>query len=297
MGSSLSSASKLTKTESRSMEFNNTVEEQQQRNQSEQSRLRDTEMKSFGAVFGFPASSSLLQNKSQKFNGLQITRQPIQHTEQQTKIRNQVVKLIENRLNRQQNNESDDNSKLQTQKLAVSLERHMYRTAPTWDYYADMTTFETRLRFITCRVMKRRERKKQGDTPRLEVLQNVLGFGKYQEATNLVNEVRAIRFKRACFGCQGSACVLQNPTNLKAIPGNQEMPVAIRALFFDLKLVDAYEKANVDTLSKLDWDSMIQAAQNNIQEYKAWQKEKLSQTSISVQTPVVSKRVSFVQND
>lgn len=268
------------------MENNN---EEQQRSETEQSS-----MKSFNTALGLRKSSS-------KFAALRVTKQKVQNTEHQMKVRSQVVKLIENRLNRQKENDTGgEDVKLQNQKLAESLEKHLYRTAPTWDFYADMGTFESRVRLITCRVMKRRERKKQSEPPRLEVLKDALGSENFQKVTKLVNEVRTIRFKRcteACASCQGSACALPKATKEKPIPGNQEMPLPIRRIFFDEKLVDAYEKANVGTLATLDWDSMIQAAQTTIEEYGAWQrKEQHSKASWPHTTSVTSKSVSFQES-
>mmetsp|Transcript_29857 Transcript_29857/g.45788 ORF Transcript_29857/g.45788 Transcript_29857/m.45788 type:complete len:293 (+) Transcript_29857:120-998(+) len=283
MGSSHSSPSNQNSSESRAMENN--------KKEQHQSETQQSSMKSFNTVLRLRQSSS-------KFAALRVTKQKATNTEHQIKVRSQIVKLIENRLNRQKENDTGgEDVKLQNQKLAESLEKHLYRTAPTWDFYADMSTFESRVRLITCRVMKRRERKKQIEPPRLEVLKNTLGSEKYQKVTKLVNEVRAIRFKRcteACSSCQGSACALPKATQEKPIPGNQEIPLPIRRIFFDEKLVDAYEKANVGTVATLDWDRMIQAAQTTIEEYGAWQrKEQHSKATHLHTTPVTSKRVNF----
>jgi hypothetical protein len=113
--------------------------------------------------------------------------------------------------------------------------------------------------------MKRRWNIYQGPK-RDELLKEALGKERYTTASQLMLEVK--EFKHAMLTRK---CLFKY--KIGSSSGQQSIPYPVRLLFFQTSLIKSYETASLDSVTSLDWNSMIAQAKQNIQSYKEWELE------------------------
>lgn len=188
---------------------------------------------------GSMSSSSKVENQTQ------IRRQ----------MRNKLRKLLQTKFS---------DSQQDTEAAAKVLEEMLFRSANTFSAYQDMSTLESRIRIVvTVKLQRRMMQAKRNITARQQALQKCLQEANYSKAANLVQEIQLAKNKKvATMKCSGGQCSRGGPSF------KENFPLAVRNLFFNTALIDAFEKAPVQRLSSLDWDTLIQVAEKNLDEYK-----------------------------
>jgi hypothetical protein len=70
--------------------------------------------------------------------------------------------------------------------------------------------------------------------------------------------------KVATLKCNGQVCGRTFGSNL---------PPVVRRLYFETTLVQAFEKYSLERLGTLDWDILIEQAEQNLLDFKVWERE------------------------
>mmetsp|Transcript_9199 Transcript_9199/g.21191 ORF Transcript_9199/g.21191 Transcript_9199/m.21191 type:complete len:233 (+) Transcript_9199:370-1068(+) len=174
----------------------------------------------------------------------------------------------------------DQDGLVATKNFAQALERHLYKTAPSFEAFADQSTLQSRLRLVTVALLRRKMRKAQRNE-RPAVLMRLMGPRNYKKAKDLVEEVRAMRLDRTSQSCPCSStsptCSLGGSSSIKA---QETLPEPLRRLFFGTHLVSAFGTAPVDKLASLDWPALMQQASENILRYRHWESQQQTSSGI-----------------
>jgi hypothetical protein len=159
-------------------------------------------------------------------------------------------------------------------KLAEALEQHLYKTAPSFREYADCQTLNSRIRFVTVALLRRRAKKNQNLT-RGDVLKQILGKERCLEATKLVQDVKMMRLGRLAICCPKYKAGLRSISGGKndSFEAQEAIPVPVRSLFFNTALVQAFETTPVERIPLINWDTMMEEARFNVQNYNEWDQE------------------------
>lgn len=159
-----------------------------------------------------------------------------------------------------------------------ALEKHLYRSARTIEAYADKSTLNSRLRLVTITLLRRRRNKTEKEV-RSHVLKQTLGAS-YPEAVALVQRIKQLRSQRLqqdCAQCTERGCsLLSNSARINTIAPQQRLPPPVRALFFDVALVNAFEGAQAQRIPNLPWAIMIEQAEGVIHQYTEWNSQENS---------------------
>ncbi|KAL3935759.1 MAG: hypothetical protein SGBAC_008789 [Bacillariaceae sp.] len=179
--------------------------------------------------------------------------------------------------------------------VAKVLDVLLYRAAPSFENYSDLTTLEKRIQVIVTKKLQQKQHKQHKQhtlstastasttstkssqkknqnqqsqhaikkNARKQVLQDILKE-EYETAQELVRDIKLAKNRKvATFKCFGGVCVRQSPSF------QDEFPKEIKALFFGTALVTAFDKTPVHKLSSRNWKHLIQVAQTNLDAYKA----------------------------
>lgn len=171
--------------------------------------------------------------------------------------------------------ESDD-SPVPT--LAKALEQHLYKTAPSFREYADSKTLNSRLRLVTVALMARR-RKQQQKLSRTDMLQQVLGEERFQEAAQLSKQVRMLRLQRLVRDCpkckQDGTCPIDGGSLSNNVPFTAQgtVPEPVQALFFKTELVQAFDTTPAELIRMINWEDLLDEARSNMERYQEWDLE------------------------
>lgn len=190
-------------------------------------------------------------------------------SEDQRVVRRGMVKLIEKKL--AQTIKQEDSP---LPKLAEALEQHLYKTAPSFREHADSKTLGSRIRLVTVALLQRRAKKNQKLT-RGDVLKQVLGKERCLEAAELVQEVKMMRLQRLsrdCPNCNDGSFSISDGNN-PIFEAQESVPVPVRSLFFNTALVQAFETTPPERIPQLEWETMMDEARLNVQNYKMWDQE------------------------
>ena len=113
--------------------------------------------------------------------------------------------------------------------------------------------------------MVRRRMCQSAKQHRGQTLRYLLGPSRYSKARDLIKDIRLAKVKKvAGLKCNGSVCGRTFGVNL---------PLVVRKLYFETALVQAFEKYPLDRLGSLDWDMLMQQAEQNLLEFKQWEVE------------------------
>jgi hypothetical protein len=100
---------------------------------------------------------------------------------------------------------------------------------------------------------------------RTQILVRLLGKEKYQRIQHLVREVRQAKMKKvAKLKCNGVVCGATFGENL---------PEVVRRLYFETTLLQCFEKYSVNRLRGLDWEMLMEQAQENLRDFYMWDGE------------------------
>lgn len=125
----------------------------------------------------------------------------------------------------------------------------------------DRSTLDTRLRSLMT-VLVRRRMCSAAQRQRSQILQRILR-DRYVYVRNLVRDITLAKVKKvAKLKCNGVEC---GPSF------GQNLPTAVRNLFFGTTLVHAFEKYSVDRLPTLDWELLIEQAEENLRQFNQWE--------------------------
>ena len=164
-----------------------------------------------------------------------------------------VVRLLEDRL------EDHTKSLKDTQKAARCLEELLFRSAPSIATYQDLSTLENRVSAILT-VQVQRRLHKSCKKNRSCHLRKTMGKELYTQAQQLVQEIQLCKNQKvASMKCHGGTC---------SRPFRDSFPPAVRHLFFETELINAFQKSPLERIPFYDWKQLIQDAQENLQAYR-----------------------------
>lgn len=113
--------------------------------------------------------------------------------------------------------------------------------------------------------MLRRRKGRSAKRQRGEILLRILGRSRYSKVRDLVKNVRYTKIKKvASLKCKGEVCGKTFDSNL---------PPVVRRLYFETRLVQAFEKYPTERLRNLDWDLLVTEAEQNLEEFLLWEAE------------------------
>eukprot|EP00980_Cylindrotheca_fusiformis_P001808 scaffold408_cov71-Cylindrotheca_fusiformis.AAC.9 len=202
-------------------------------------------------------SSSYTMIKATTFANASCTQGPLSQANTENKnqtrrmIRTKLVELLESKF-------PDANEDVR--QAAKVLETMLYRSAPTFTAYQDMSTLESRIRTVVTVKLQRRMQTKNKVSIRRQALESSLQTN-YKEASDLVQEIQLVKNKKvATMKCtQEGICTR---------PFRENFPPVVRCLFFETALIDAFEKTPVNRLSSIDWENLICTARKNLKAYQ-----------------------------
>mmetsp|Transcript_26686 Transcript_26686/g.47421 ORF Transcript_26686/g.47421 Transcript_26686/m.47421 type:complete len:295 (-) Transcript_26686:89-973(-) len=175
-------------------------------------------------------------------------------------LRTDMIRTLVQRLNQKCPNDSSE----QILKTAKRLEEMLWKKAQNTKSYSDVTTLTERLRALMT-IMVRRRMCDSAKRQRGQILIETLGATRYAQVRDLVKEIRLAKMKKvASLKCNGTVCGRTFSTNL---------PPVVRSLYFETALVQAFEKYPVERLATLDWDMLIEQAEQHLLEFKRWEAE------------------------
>jgi hypothetical protein len=149
----------------------------------------------------------------------------------------------------------------QIPKTASALEQLLFKQSKNLRAYTDRSTMDLRLRSLMT-VLVRRRMCDSAQRQRTQILVRLLGKEKYQLIQHLVREVRLAKMKNvAKLKCNGVVCGATFGENL---------PEVVRRLYFETTLLQCFEKYSLDRLRGLDWEMLMEQAQENLRDFRMW---------------------------
>jgi hypothetical protein len=162
-----------------------------------------------------------------------------------------------------------DNSNENIHKIAVNLEKRLYKSAVSFESYCDMRTLESRLKVVLYEwTSQRRDKKKRRISltkrRRSQFLKEKLGHEEYALAEWLVVEIKQKRTSLASESC----AQFQITSSF-----GEQLPLPVRILFFNTPLVDVFETCSLQRLQYYGHhylEELIVQAKKNMREYDDW---------------------------
>jgi hypothetical protein len=148
-------------------------------------------------------------------------------------------------------------------KTARVIEQMLFRQAKSLSDFTDRSTLDSRIRVLMTILLQRRMCK-GSQRNRAQILQQLMGRPRYQQAAHLLQEIRQAKNARvAQLRCQ-QFCVAGF---------DHTIPGPVRNLFFQTNLMSAFEKYPVQRLDRVDWRELIEQAEENLRVYKDYARE------------------------
>lgn len=167
-----------------------------------------------------------------------------------------------------------DVKEIDVSSFAKAIERLLYAKASQDNNPLVLENLDERIHTLMKAIRKRRVRKQGGHRNRMETLVHILGQDLSRNICKVVTEVKLLRLQRAATAC--GACMRNGTCSMAPREGIADlpplMPEPVQRLFFNTRLIEATEKTPVSQLKNQDWDTMLQEARNNIDEYHVWTK-------------------------
>lgn len=176
--------------------------------------------------------------------------------------------LSQNRL------DCDDQSALSVRDVAQALEANLFRSAPSFRHYVDASTFKSRLLLASRTFMRRRMLQTRRHT-RHKQLVEALGNDKFIVVRKLIQKIKDMKLQAMLKGSLVSCPQTENKNQgqFPLLTSHGAMAEPVRVLFFNTSLINCFESASVETIPNLDWDSMIEQAESNLNAFKQWELE------------------------
>jgi hypothetical protein len=161
-------------------------------------------------------------------------------------------------------------------KIAVNLEKRLYKSAVSFESYCDMRTLESRLKVVlyewtSQRRDKKRRRSSLTKRRRSQFLKEKLGRAGYALAEWLVVEIKQKRTSLASESC--AQCQIRNPDISITSSFGEQLPLPVRNLFFNTPLVDVFETYSLQRLQYYGHhylEELIVQAEKTMREYDDW---------------------------
>lgn len=187
---------------------------------------------------------------------------------------------------------SPDSSRHQNErleKMATTLEQHLFNMAPTLQDYSNVQTLELRLKIVLQRL---RRKKQQGNHHRrpvrspsstpskvssgnISLLKQQLGDGRYHQVQQLIQTIQ--REKQQLVGATCTNCRMKDKDNSLLLPGatsfGSEFPPPVKNLFFQTPLIGQWERHLKNGARIISWEPLIQQAQANLEAFQQWKHE------------------------
>jgi hypothetical protein len=171
---------------------------------------------------------------------------------------------------------SPDRSNETMHKIAVTLEKRLYKSAVSFESYCDKKTLESRLKVVLYEwKSQRRDKKKRLSSltkrRRSQFLKQKLGLEEYVLAEWLVVEIKQKRTSLASESC--AQCQIRNPDMPITSSFGEQLPLPVRNLFFNTPLVEAFETYSLQRLQYYGHhylEELIVQAENTMREYDDW---------------------------
>jgi hypothetical protein len=150
----------------------------------------------------------------------------------------------------------------QIPKSAKALEHLLFKQKRSIHEYLDLSTLDSRLRVImSVKVQRRMCTSAQNN--RSLALHKLLGLKRYKYVRDLVKDINMAKMKMtASLKCNGDTC---------GMGFRKYLPHQVRLLFFETRLVQAFQKHPVERLLQgVDWSAMIEEAEGNLLLFEEW---------------------------
>ena len=147
--------------------------------------------------------------------------------------------------------------------LAVCIEKKLFKTAANLQTYSNFQTLEERIKNVSTIVgikllsMHKARRKNLFIEDYKKKLQEKVGSSLCDEIFKIVDDVSVIKKSF-------SICKLQSEK------GNN-VPTVVRAIFYDTRLIHAFQKFQLKGVINQPWELLIQEAKHNIQCYREFE--------------------------
>jgi hypothetical protein len=148
-------------------------------------------------------------------------------------------------------------------KTARVIEQMLFRQAKSLSDFTDRSTLDSRIRVLMTILLQRRMCK-DSQRNRTQILQQLMGRTRYQQAAHLVHEIRQAKTARvAQLHCQ----------QFCGAGFDHTIPSPVRNLFFQTSLMAAFEKYPMERLNRVDWRALMEQAEENLRVYKDYARE------------------------
>ena len=193
-------------------------------------------------------------------------------------VRDKVIRIIESKLSKT-NGQRDAPTECITS-IAKALEEKLYSTSKSNQTYCDMSTLDERIRVLVTAQLQRRLLKKCREN-RTQQLKEIVGLPRYKIVYDLVQDIKIQKNEKVasmeCLG-GGSSTLYNNmndptpPMTAKTCsrPFKETLPLPVRKLFFETKLVEVFEKSPISSAKLVNWDELIHEAKTNLEKYLEW---------------------------
>eukprot|EP00980_Cylindrotheca_fusiformis_P030759 scaffold25392_cov117-Cylindrotheca_fusiformis.AAC.2 len=187
--------------------------------------------------------------------------------EEEKKAREEMTSLLQQKIILKCRENGKD-CEQDVQKAACAMEQHLFKQAKDLSSYQDKSTLDDRLRGLMAILVRKRmiHRAKSAKQDRKQLLVQHLGFVKYRRCTELI---RAIRIATATKASR-MRCNSQQHCSISRGLGSK-LPPVVRALYFETKLVDAFESCSSSEVASVNWDALMERAEANLREFQMWE--------------------------
>jgi hypothetical protein len=169
--------------------------------------------------------------------------------------------------------------------MAQAVEHLLFQNSTSFQRYGDVSTLDARLRSILTAKVHRRlvQHSIQGDH-RSQVLHKILGSERYNQTRLLIRDIRDEKNKLGStqLTCSPGTCCTGTA---RLLSFHVQMPKPVKEIVFGATpLLDAFEKSPVDTLHRLEWNTLISNGRTSLEVYRKWQRERFGTQDIETKT-------------
>mmetsp|Transcript_113753 Transcript_113753/g.170133 ORF Transcript_113753/g.170133 Transcript_113753/m.170133 type:complete len:213 (+) Transcript_113753:87-725(+) len=177
-------------------------------------------------------------------------------------MRTKMSKLLEARL---KSGKAEDLPPHKSKQMVERLEHLLFQASPSLFAYQDKETLNDRMRSVVTAMMVQRRLQQRFSTrkSRSTILLKTLGRENFRKARTLVQEIRLCKNQKV-------ATMKCTPGGVCTRPFRESFPPAIRSLFFETSLMDAFERAPIAKIPTLKWTELIGSAEENLRAYREW---------------------------
>jgi hypothetical protein len=174
-------------------------------------------------------------------------------------------------------------------RLVCELERILWKQSKhDVDVYSDMSTMQSRLQSLMVLLSIQRSKKQNTVSSsstsslsssssmkrRTTTLITLMGRQRYEKAKMLVGVIKQSKLeymaKHTKNCCSNSKTCCSRPGSPPPPTLPSLLPRPVKKLYFSTRLVPVFEKVPIDRLANVEWERLLEEAQQNLEAFQGW---------------------------